>query len=150
MEKGLFRMNIKKFGIEDLDDVFRLLNELYNNKIQYDKFKEIYNKKLNDVNSYYIAAVVEEKIVGVLTSELQVQLHRARKRCYIEDLIVNEKYRNKGIGKALLENAISYAKDNDCEVVDLASYITNDNAHRFYEKNGFIKHSYMFKMYLNQ
>lgn len=143
-------MNIRKMELEDLDDVFRLLNELYKNKIQYDKFKEIYYQKLNDANSYYIVAVVNQKIVGVLISELQVQLHRAKKRGYIEDLIVDENYRNKGIGKSLLENAVSYARDNDCEVVDLTSYITNDNAHRFYEKNGFIKHSYMFKKYLNQ
>ena len=143
-------MDIRKIKLEDMDDVFRLLNELYKNKIQYDKFKEIYIQKLNDVNSYYIVAVVDEKIVGVLISELQVQLHRSKKRGYIIDLIVDENYRNQGIGKALLENAINYAKDSDCEVVDLSSYITNDNAHRFYEKNGFIKHSYMFKMYLNQ
>ena len=95
-------------------------------------------------------AVIDQKIVGVLISELQVQIHRSKKRGYIEDLIVDENYRNQGIGKSLLENAINYAKDNDCEVVDLSSYITNDNAHRFYEKNGFIKHSYMFKLYLNQ
>ena len=143
-------MNIRKMEFEDLDDVFRLLNELYKNKIQYDKFKEIYYQKLNDANSYYIVAVVNQKVVGVLIGELQVQLHRAKKRGYIEDLIVDENYRNKGIGKSLLENAVSYARDNDCEVVDLTSYITNDNAHRFYEKNGFIKHSYMFKKYLNQ
>ena len=143
-------MDIRKIKLEDMDDVFRLLNELYKNKIQYDKFKEIYIQKLNDVNSYYIVAVIDQKIVGVLISELQVQIHRSKKRGYIEDLIVDENYRNQGIGKSLLENAINYAKDNDCEVVDLSSYITNDNAHRFYEKNGFIKHSYMFKMYLNQ
>lgn len=143
-------MNIRKIKLEDLDDVFRLLNELYKNKIQYDKFKEIYHQKLNDANSYYIVAIVNKKVVGVLISELQVQLHRAKKRGYIEDLIVDENYRNKGIGKSLLENAVNYAKDNDCEVVDLTSYITNDDAHRFYEKNGFIKHSYMFKKYLNQ
>ena len=53
-----------------------------------------------------------------------------------------------GIGKALMENAISYAKENNCEVVELTSYKENTRAHKFYENNGFINHSIKFKMYL--
>lgn len=141
-------MQIRKIELEDLDNVFYLLNELYGNKLKYDKFKEIYKLKLEDKNSYYIVAVIDNKIVGVLTSEINVQLHRERKQCFVEDLIIDKEYRNKGIGKALLQNAVDYAKENDCEVIELTSYIENENAHRFYEKNKFIKHSYKFKQYL--
>lgn len=141
-------MEIRKIVLEDLTRVFDLLNELYQNKLKYDKFKEIYKLKLNDVNSYYIVAVIDNKIVGVLTSEINIQLHRERKQCFIEDLIVDKEYRNKGIGKALLQNVVEYAKENDCEVIELTSYIKNENAHRFYENNKFIKHSYKFKQYL--
>ena len=63
---------------------------------------------MDDENSYYIAAVVANKIIGVLTSELQVKLHRSKKQSFIEDLIVDKNYRGKGIGKALLENAVEY------------------------------------------
>lgn len=142
-------MKIRKIILNDLDDVFKLLNQLYENKIKYEKFKEIYKIKLEDKNSYYIVAIENDKIIGVLTSELQTKLHRAKKQSFIEDLIVDENYRNRGIGKALLQNAIDYAKENDCEVIELTSYIKNENAHRFYLSNGFIKHSYKFKQYLN-
>lgn len=141
-------MEIRKITLGDLDRVFELLSELYRNKLKYDKFKEIYKLKLNDVNNYYIVAVIDNKIVGVLTSEINVQLHRERKQCFVEDLIIDKEYRNKGIGKALLQNAVDYAKENDCEVIELTSYIENENAHRFYENNKFIKHSYKFKQYL--
>jgi len=141
-------MEIRRITLDDLDRVFELLNVLYENKLKYEKFKEIYKLKLNDENSYYIVAIEENKIIGILTSELQVKLHRAKKQSFIEDLIVDKDYRNKGIGKALLQNAVEYAKNNDCEVVELTSYIKNENAHRFYENNNFIKHSYKFKQYL--
>lgn len=141
-------MEIRRITLNDLDRVFELLNKLYENKLKYEKFKEIYKVKLNDENSYYIVAIEENKIVGILTSELQVKLHRSKKQCFIEDLIVDENYRNKGIGKALLQNAVEYAKNNDCEVIELTCYINNENAHRFYENNSFIKHSYKFKQYL--
>lgn len=141
-------MEIRKITLNDLDSVFELLNELYVNKLKYNKFEEIYKLKLNDTNSYYIVAILDNRIVGVLTSEIQVKLHRERKQSFIEDLIVDKEYRNKGIGKALLQNAVDYAKENDCEVIELTSYINNKDAHRFYENNNFIKHSYKFKQYL--
>ena len=142
-------MEIRKIVLNDLDEIFNLLNQLYENKLNYEKFKEIYKMKLNDKNSYYIVAIENNKIIGVLTSELQIKLHRAKKQSFIEDLIVDESYRNRGVGKTLLQNAVNYAKNNDCEVIELTSYINNEKAHKFYQNNGFNKHSYKFKQYLN-
>lgn len=141
-------MEIRRITLNDLDRVFELLNELYENKLKYEIFERSYKLKLNDENSYYIVAIEDNKIIGVLTSELQVKLHRAKKQSFIEDLIVDKDHRSKGVGKALLENAVEYAKNNDCEVIELTSYIKNENAHKFYENNNFIKHSYKFKQYL--
>jgi PhnO protein len=141
-------MEIRKIEIGDLDEVYKLLNKLYDNKLKYEIFSKIYKEKVSDNNSYYIVAISNGKIVGILTSEIQTKLHRAKKQSFIEDLIVEKNYRNNGIGKELLQNAIEYAKKQDCEVVELTCYLQNDNAHRFYENNGFIKHSYKFKKYL--
>lgn len=142
------QLKIRKIILDDLDKVYELMNILYEGKLKYDKFKNIYKLKLQDKNSYYIVAIENDNIVGVLTSELQEKLHRERLQLFIEDLIVEESKRNNGIGKALIENAVSFAKDNNCEVVELTSYKDNIKAHKFYENNGFINHSIKFKMYL--
>lgn len=141
-------MSIRRIRLDDLDKVYELMNILYEGKLKYDRFKNIYKLKLKEENSYYIVAVEDDDVVGVLTSELQEKLHRERLQLFIEDLIVEESKRNNGIGKALIENAINYAKDNNCEVVELTSYKDNIKAHKFYENNGFINHSIKFKMYL--
>ena len=141
-------MTIRKIILDDLDKVYELMNILYEGKLKYDIFKKIYKLKLQDKNSYYIVAIENNNIVGVLTSELQKKLHRERLQLFIEDLIVEEEKRNNGIGKALVENAVDYAKKNNCEVVELTSYKDNIRAHKFYENNGFISHSIKFKMYL--
>lgn len=141
-------MNIRRIRLDDLDKVYELMNILYEGKLKYDRFKDVYKLKLQEENSYYIVALEEDNVVGVLTSELQEKLHRKRLQLFIEDLIVEESKRNNGIGKALIENAINYAKDNNCEVVELTSYKDNIKAHKFYENNGFINHSIKFKMYL--
>ena len=141
-------LKIRKIILEDLDEVYELMNILYKENLKYDRFKDIYKLKLQDKNSYYIVAVEENNIVGVLTSELQEKLHRERLQLFIEDLIVEEKRRNNGIGKALIENAVNYAKEKKCEVIELTSYKDNIKAHKFYENNGFINHSVKFKMCL--
>ncbi len=141
-------MIIRKFELNDLDRVFELLNELYEGKLKYDVFSKIYQDRLNNDTSYYVVSVIDNKVVGVLTSELEVKLTRERKQMYIDTIIVDKDYRNKGIGKALMENAINFAINNNCEIVELTSKLNNENAHRFYEGIGFKKHSYKFKKYL--
>lgn len=141
-------MEIRQITIDDLNKVFELLNDLYHQKLIFDTFQKIYKQKLNDKNCYYTVAIIDKEIVGVLTLEFQTKLHRAKKQSFIEDLVIAEKFRSKGIGTSLLEDAINYAINNDCEVVELTSYLDNERAHKFYETNGFLKHSYKFKKYL--
>ena len=107
-----------------------------------------YNEKLSKTDSYNIIALFDNRIVGVCTSDLQTKLRRAKKQCFIEDLIVDQNYRNIGVGTSLLKNVIEFAKQQDCEVVKLSSFISNVNAHKLYEKNGFVKQSYEFKLNL--
>jgi GNAT superfamily N-acetyltransferase len=56
---------------------------------------------------------------------------------YIENVITDEKYRRKGIGKKIMEMAIKYARDENCYKVVLQSGIKRTIAHKFYEKIGF-------------
>lgn len=140
---------IRKLELNDLEEVFELLNELYKNKIEYSLFIEKYKESLKDDKFYGIVAIENNKVVGVLISRLINRLVKKKNILFIDDLIVNEKYRSKGIGKLLIQVAINYATSKDCETVELTSYILNVNAHRFYENNGFEKKLYKFKRYLN-
>ncbi len=140
---------IRKLELKDIEEVFELLNELYKNKIEHSIFIEKYKESLKDDKFYGIVAIEDNKVVGVLISQIINRLVKKRNILFIDDLIVNEKYRNKGIGKLLIQVAINYATSKDCETVELTSYILNVNAHRFYENNGFEKKLYKFKRYLN-
>lgn len=63
--------------------------------------------------------------------------------CYIDKLIVDKRFRAKGVGSILLYNVVCDAYDeNNIESVILHSY---ENSNDFYEKNGFIKTHEIFK-----
>ena len=142
-------MNIRKIKLEDLDNVFELLNELYENKIEYSKFTQKYKESLEDSSFYGIVAIEDNKVVGVLISRVINRLAKKKNILFIDDLIVNEKCRNIGIGKLLIQTATAYAISKDCGALELTSMIQNINAHRFYENNGFEKRQYKFKKSLN-
>ena len=56
------------------------------------------------------------------------------KFCYIMDIIVTETQRNKGIGTALMNSAKEWAKDLDCNFINLDVLINNPKAIKLYEK----------------
>ena len=142
-------MEIRNTKLENLDGVFELLNELYENKIEYSEFAKKYKESLENSNYYEIVAIEKNKVVGVLISRVINMLAKKKSILFIDDLIVNENCRNTGIGKLLIQTATTYAISRDCGALELTSMIQNINAHRFYENNGFEKRQYKFKKNLN-
>ena len=75
--------------------------------------------------------------------------HFGAKSGLIEDVVVDEGHRGKGIGKEMMEYAIELCKQNLCYKVCLSSNLKRDSAHRFYESLGFQKHGFSFQINLD-
>ncbi len=60
------------------------------------------------------------------------------KYCYIMDVIVTKAHRNKGYGTALMNSAKGWAKERDCNFINLDVLANNLGAIKLYEKLGFI------------
>lgn len=60
------------------------------------------------------------------------------KTLYIDDLCVDENARGQHIGKKLYEYVLSYAKQIECYNVTLNVWSCNQNALKFYEKQGLV------------
>jgi ribosomal protein S18 acetylase RimI-like enzyme len=58
-------------------------------------------------------------------------------RAWIEDVVVSEAARGKGIGRLLSEHALSLAKTKGAKTVDLTSRPSRQAANALYEKVGF-------------
>ncbi|WMJ22772.1 GNAT family N-acetyltransferase [Paludicola sp. MB14-C6] len=63
-------------------------------------------------------------------------------------LAIYDEYQGRGIGKALLQTAEAYAKEHKMDCIGLNSGLARQQAHQFYEKNGFVKKSYGFSKVL--
>lgn len=58
-------------------------------------------------------------------------------RAWIEDVVVNENARGKGVGKLLSERAVGLASEIGAKTVDLTSRPTREAANALYKKVGF-------------
>jgi GNAT superfamily N-acetyltransferase len=52
--------------------------------------------------------------------------------------VVKEKYRNNGVGSKLIDSLECWAKDNGFSGIKLLTHPIRINAHRFYERHGYI------------
>ncbi len=60
------------------------------------------------------------------------------KYCYIMDIIVTENHRGKGFGTALMNVAKDWAKERDCNFINLDVLVNNHKAITLYDKLGFV------------
>jgi ribosomal protein S18 acetylase RimI-like enzyme len=87
-------------------------------------------------NSHLFLAVSDEKeIAGMLTAS--VYIIPTCIKFWIEDVVVDEAFRGKGIGKELMVHAMEFAKTTGAKSVDLTSRPTRVAANKLYQELGF-------------
>ncbi len=59
-------------------------------------------------------------------------------RAWIEDVVVDESARGKGVGRKLNERAIEIARDAGAKTIDLTSRPSREAANRLYQRLGFV------------
>lgn len=72
-----------------------------------------------------------------------------RKQAVIEDMIIDETYRGRGLGAAILEDLIKWAKNQGVEVIELTTNPKRIAANELYQKYGFVLHPtnhYLYKV----
>lgn len=68
------------------------------------------------------------------------------KSLIIDDLFIDELYRNKGYGKCFMDNLIAISKENGFKRIQLNAEKDNISAHRFYENLEFSNEEMLFFM----
>lgn len=111
-------------------------------------FNESFQKMLNEPKQYSIF-VAEDKDAksgklfqcGAAITTIQLMLMTCKPYLYIQDLVVDEDFRGKGVGSALIQHIIKYCKNNGLSFIDLVQPVDSDKFHekrtKFYSDNGF-------------
>lgn len=122
----------------DIPQVFDLIKELAEYEKALDKVSNTVEKLEEDgfgPNPVYdlFVAEIENSIVGIALTYYRFSTWRG-KVMYLEDLIVKEHMRRKGIGKKLFDMVLDHAKVTRCVGLSLQVLDWNDLGINFYKK----------------
>ena len=102
-----------------------------------------------DPNHMIMLAVLDGEVVGtVQLSFIPGIAALGMKRCLVEAVHIAPAHRGKGLGTEMINWAIERARERSCGLVQLTSNKKRLDAHRFYERLGFLKSHEGFKYYL--
>ena len=128
-------VEIKEYSDELRESVNELLPQLSKSAA------ELSHQQLESIvgsdASKLLLAKEDDQIFGMLT--LVVFRIPTGVRAWIEDVVVGENARGKGVGKLLTEFAIELAHDNGAKTVDLTSRPDREAANTLYKRVGFVQ-----------
>lgn len=100
--------------------------------------REVLRRVAGSETGALLAAVAGERIVGVLM--LAWYDAPSGRKAWIEDVVVDAAARGRGIGEALVREALALARREGVARVMLTSNATRRAAHRLYERMGFVRY----------
>ncbi len=123
------KIKIEKLTISDIPKVA----EIDKNALPENWSEKNYNESLENPNYNILVAKLDNKIVGFIS------MYHASGEGYICNIAVEKSHRKRGIGTALLSEAIRYSKRKNLEFLTLEVRESNIGAVKFYEKLEFAK-----------
>ncbi|HEX9971721.1 MAG TPA: GNAT family N-acetyltransferase [bacterium] len=103
--------------------------------------KDYVENLIADGNVGLFVAQIGQRLVGLICCFIRetpaIPILVPRKYVYIDNLVVDEAHRHRGIGHALLEKAHRWALQNGIHEIELNVWQFNDAAIRLYEKLGY-------------
>ncbi len=113
-----------------------------------ENYRKVFADILSDPRRELLVAVCDGEVVGTVALFIITGLsHGAAPYTLVENLIVNHKYRRRGIGKKLMEYTIARAKQERCHRIELCSDKRRKEAHRLYNSLGFKPSAYGFRIW---
>jgi len=113
---------------DDLDDVLDLTRDVWEGT---DYVPYVWSNWLADARGYFHVALLDNHLVGLQHIDLQPD-----GTAWLEGIRVSTAVRTQGIGRALLDHGVAWARNLDSPAVRLASYSGNEASNRMAERAG--------------
>ncbi|NVM30122.1 MAG: GNAT family N-acetyltransferase [Candidatus Helarchaeota archaeon] len=144
---------IRYLSKEDLDDIWKIFNVIVQEKVyipvvnpvtsRFEKDNWYYRQR--DENNIIVVSEIDGKVVG----QCMIEHTGWDAADHVGELgiIVSPDFRNLGLGRILIQEAIAVASENKFEKVCLSCFHTNLRALNLYQQLGFQKVGYRERQY---
>ena len=135
INKGLLEVFIEgyRYHQNGRPDIFEMVSD-----------EELKNDLIQNFDRLSTIVILDnDNIVGYLS--YKIKKHHTGK-LDVDQLVILEQYRGKGLGKKLMDEAKKIAKENNCNRIELNCWLFNENALAMYEHIGYNKQRIIYEM----
>ena len=132
-------VEIRPLGRDDFADAIALARELYvlDADVPLEPVRPGYDALVNDPDATPFLALADGEAAGLIVQRFRRRLNHATFEGWISDLVVRERYRGRGIGRALLASAIAEWRLRGGHQMMLEVSYDRTAARALYESAGF-------------
>ncbi len=133
-------MKIYEAKADDLNGLLKIYTQLHDNHMPEidEEILLLWEKILNDKNHYVIIGKIDDTIISSCVLLIVPNLtHNQQPYAFIENVITDKSYRNKGYATAILNYAKQIAIDNNCYKIMLMTGSKKESTMNFYRKAGY-------------
>ena len=138
------RLEIGLATVDQIDEIARFISLLLSEEGTPNSDTDLHKKALLQINGQplngrIVTATLGNKLVGIATLHFTISTVTAKRVCYLEDVIVEPRFRSSGIGTKIIEFSFSQAVHDDCYKCSLHVGRLNERATVLYERLGFVE-----------
>jgi len=123
---------------DDLEPIISLLSILYKGDVG-EGLKDLVQEYLNSP-SHLVLVAIRERPVGLLIGAYRLDIDYECRAGLVDAIVVEESYRKRGIGTALVREFARWARDQGCTMLQ----VINPNE-AFFDRLGFVDRKLRFK-----
>lgn len=131
---------------EDSKGILTLQSQIYRISSLPQNARHLLEKLLKADYCDLVVAKENGKVIGsAFIFYMPIPAH-GKPFAYLEGMVVDKDYRGKGIGSAMLKKIIDLTRQKNCYKIIFTSGFNREDSHKFYEKLGFKKWGWEFRM----
>jgi PhnO protein len=132
------KFNYRKANLNDSLVIYNYICSLEEFRFDLTIFENIFKINIQNENVlYYVAEIEDGSVVGFISCHIQILLHHAGKVAEIQELFVESKYRNSGIGSGLINIIEIMTKNIKCVSLEVTAQNKRNKTHDFYKSKFF-------------
>ena len=133
---------------EKISEVFNMYRQFYKKESNIEACKNYIHERLSNNEAHILYIENEKECIGMTQLYTTFDSLELSKKIILYDLYVRSEYRNKGIGRMLMNAAKRFAEEKGVTSVELSTAITNKNAQSLYESLNYQRDTEYYDYYL--
>lgn len=130
-------VSVREATIKDFEVVYQFVWELQNKNFDRQAMAQLFAKNISNSNNTYLIATDDGKAIGYLSCHIQFLLHHGGKVAEIQEIFVQAAYRNKGIGKRMMDEVKKIAQQKGALQLEVTTRVIREKAIMFYKRELF-------------